>query len=182
MTEPTNQPDDVDTQEKLFATRLRQLRIGRGWNQSDLARELEKVGLNWRQQTVARAESEGRPLRLDEAHAIASVFGETVESMTATDEAQARDLSIKMSAAGELLLRSCTYYSEVDDEFEALYGHVPESELPAMIAALRPDLWKELHGQIPWELVERYQSLLQSLGPIYQRSKPLVPLAVSEGW
>ncbi|GGK64053.1 helix-turn-helix transcriptional regulator [Ornithinimicrobium pekingense] len=71
--------------ESNLRERLVQWRERRGWTQTDLARELRnRYGLPFHQQTVQRVESGVRPVRLNEAYAIAQLFelelGELTES------------------------------------------------------------------------------------------------------
>lgn len=71
--------------EDRFGKRVRQEREARGWTQADLARELQRVGLNLHPSAIAKIElrnvARPRAIRLDEAEAIAKAFGLSVDSM-----------------------------------------------------------------------------------------------------
>lgn len=90
--------------ERRFVARMIEKRNGKGWSQREMARQLQMVGLNWKQQTLARVEVDEnpRPLRLSEASAIATFFGETIESMCAPEEMTAWNITVR-SAAEALL-------------------------------------------------------------------------------
>ncbi len=62
-------------EERVIET-LIDLREERGWSQSELARKMVDAGWpKYTQMTVSRTEKGERPIRLDEADALASVFG-----------------------------------------------------------------------------------------------------------
>lgn len=65
----------TETFDQAVGTRIRELRMARGLSQSDLASELSADGFQFRQQTVLKIEKGLRPLKLDEALAIAGVLG-----------------------------------------------------------------------------------------------------------
>lgn len=56
------------------ARMVRRLREQRRLSQAELARRMKAQGLSWHQVTVGRTESGTRPLRLDEAIALAAIF------------------------------------------------------------------------------------------------------------
>lgn len=62
---------------KRAGARVKQLRIAAGIGPSDLASRLREGWHidTWHRATVARVEEGSRPLRLDEAHALAGIFG-----------------------------------------------------------------------------------------------------------
>jgi predicted RNase H-like HicB family nuclease len=70
------------SQETNFIRNMRRLRELAGLNQTDLANALKDKGITtfW-QQTIQRIENGQRPVRLNEAHAIAEVLGKSVEEM-----------------------------------------------------------------------------------------------------
>ncbi len=69
--------------EQEFIARVRVERTSLGWSQSELARRLRKMGCRLHQQTIATIEAGERRLRIDEAQAIATVFGYTLTEMLA---------------------------------------------------------------------------------------------------
>lgn len=62
--------------EVLAGQELRRLRVARGWSQDEVARRMAAYGYNsWHQTTVGRIEAAQRPLRLNEAVALTTLFG-----------------------------------------------------------------------------------------------------------
>jgi transcriptional regulator with XRE-family HTH domain len=61
--------------ETLAGRQLRRMREGRGWSRREVAERLEPFGYHWHQTVIAKIESAERPLRLNEALDLASVFG-----------------------------------------------------------------------------------------------------------
>ncbi|MCZ9353209.1 helix-turn-helix domain-containing protein [Streptomyces mutabilis] len=70
-----------DGPERLFGTQLRALRERWGYSQEELARAMRKAGFKWQQTTTAKTEAGSRPLRLNEAFALAGCFGVTVDDL-----------------------------------------------------------------------------------------------------
>lgn len=69
------QREAFDWWEKSFGIKVRDWRKARGWSQDDLASELNDLGFEMHQTTVAKIERGARPLRVSEAVAIAHIFG-----------------------------------------------------------------------------------------------------------
>lgn len=120
--------------ERRFVARMIEKRNGKGWSQREMARQLQMVGLNWKQQTLARVEVDEnpRPLRLSEAAAIATFFGETIESMCAPEEMTAWNIAVR-SAAEALLgqeLRNRRWQTEnLEGDFhDAINSRLAEGE------------------------------------------------------
>jgi len=60
--------------EPLLGQRLRALRLDRGWSQQEVAERMADLGFSWRQSTAAKTEAAERPVRLNEAVALAAIF------------------------------------------------------------------------------------------------------------
>lgn len=75
--------DDELTPEGLAGEQLKRLRIARGWSQEEVARRMSAFGVDWHQTTVGRTETAQRPLRLNEAFALAALFGVGLVGLTA---------------------------------------------------------------------------------------------------
>jgi transcriptional regulator with XRE-family HTH domain len=88
--------------ERNFRSRMAAMRESLGWTQTDLAKTLrEDHELPFHQATIARIEAGDRPVRLDEAHIIAGVFGVDLTVMTAgfgSDDVLLADLQIARDA------------------------------------------------------------------------------------
>lgn len=54
--------------------RVRELREARGWSQRALASQMHSRGFNWLQSTAAKVEAADRPVRVDEAVALAELL------------------------------------------------------------------------------------------------------------
>jgi Helix-turn-helix len=83
-----DEEDDDDTGppppwERNFIKRMIELRAAK-MSQTELARQLQERGLPFHQQTVQRVEKGERPLRLNEAYAIAEILGTDPFEMTRT--------------------------------------------------------------------------------------------------
>jgi len=66
--------DASERSEVVFGRRLRELRIGVGWSQAEVASRLRARDRPMHQTAIAKIEAGTRPLRLDEAWDIAEVF------------------------------------------------------------------------------------------------------------
>ena len=80
--------------ERNFREQMRRRRLGLGDSQSAFAKRVAAQGLPFHQPTVQRIESGERPVRLDEAHVIAEVFGVTLDTMTQSADDERVDASI----------------------------------------------------------------------------------------
>jgi transcriptional regulator with XRE-family HTH domain len=67
--------------EGLFALRLRQFRQARGWTQADVSRRLATFGCRLDQSSLARVENGHRRIQLNEAFALAALFGLEIERL-----------------------------------------------------------------------------------------------------
>ncbi|MFD8556650.1 multiprotein-bridging factor 1 family protein [Streptosporangium canum] len=60
--------------EAVVGQRVRELRQARGWSQEELAERLTSLGLQFHQTQIGKLEAGGRPIRLNEASALAAAF------------------------------------------------------------------------------------------------------------
>ncbi|MFE9256040.1 helix-turn-helix domain-containing protein [Streptomyces sp. NPDC006879] len=67
--------------EKALGEALRSLRTARGMSQEDVATMMSRSGFSWRQTTVAKTEGGSRPVRVNEAAALALCFGVSVNEL-----------------------------------------------------------------------------------------------------
>jgi transcriptional regulator with XRE-family HTH domain len=71
-----DQRDHVTTTERRFGAKVREAREAQGKSQKHVALEISALyGMNWHQTTVAKTEAAERPIRLNEAAALAQVLG-----------------------------------------------------------------------------------------------------------
>lgn len=78
----TNDDAAPTAPEDGFRESMKALRAAQDLNQTDLARKIRDAGLAFHQSTIAKIESGTRPVRLDEAYAIAQALGSSADDMT----------------------------------------------------------------------------------------------------
>jgi transcriptional regulator with XRE-family HTH domain len=71
--------------EPLLGERVRALREARGWSQDTVAKRMASKGFSWRQTTVAKTEAADRPVRVNEAVALADLYGVDLDSLVRPD-------------------------------------------------------------------------------------------------
>lgn len=122
--------------EQRFVQRMTEKRKARDWSQNEMAKQLAMAGLNWKQPTVARVEDGSRPLRFGEAMAIASFFGETIETMSAPETMTTWNVAVRLSAEALLAEQLAHRHLETDELQDELTKHdydPPEDELPKAV-------------------------------------------------
>ena len=67
--------------EDYFREKFKAERRSRDWSQADVAKKLEKRGIDLHPTTVAKIEAGQRSVRIDEARAIADLFGLSLDSL-----------------------------------------------------------------------------------------------------
>jgi len=80
--------------EQLLAGRIKERREACGWSQEEVGRQMNALGFRWWQSTVAKTEASARPIRVNEAAALATIFDTTILALTAPD-ASPLDLRIE---------------------------------------------------------------------------------------
>ncbi|MFE3861004.1 helix-turn-helix domain-containing protein [Streptomyces goshikiensis] len=83
--------------EKALGEALRAHRTARGLSQEDVAAMMNRSGFSWRQTTVAKTEAGSRPVRVNEAAALALCFGVSVNELLG-GQAESAEQSILESA------------------------------------------------------------------------------------
>lgn len=96
----TNSPD----YDAMVGENLRRLRTAKAVSQSELAKRLEQRGLPFRQQTVVKIEKGQRPLRLREAHEIASVLDLNIDDLV-MESYERDDAALLVAHTTELIVR-----------------------------------------------------------------------------
>lgn len=122
--------------EQRFVARMTSKRTAKGMSQNEFAKQLLIVGLKWQQPTVARVEDGSRPLRFYEAMAIASFFGETIESMSAPETMTRWNVQVRLAAEamlGEQLWHRHIETNELQSEVARIYETFPEEDLPQTV-------------------------------------------------
>jgi transcriptional regulator with XRE-family HTH domain len=122
--------DSWDAWERNFIQQMQRLREAHGMTQTDLARQAKSHGLKFHQQTIQRIESGQRPIRLGEAHVIASIFGVHLEEMTSGERSSEE---LRLAA-----LRLLNTTSDLSDYIAVvLPGWIEEANLLASILSDR---------------------------------------------
>ncbi|KAB8196813.1 helix-turn-helix domain-containing protein [Nonomuraea phyllanthi] len=76
--------------EAIFGVRVRELRQARGWSQEELADRLtQQAGLQFHQTQIGKVESGTRPIRLNEAAALALIFNVPLQDLIGSSVAVA---------------------------------------------------------------------------------------------
>lgn len=121
------------TAEQVVGQRIKALRGIRGWSQQELAARMTASGYSWRQTTVTKTESAERPLRVNEAVQLSSVFGVPIgEFLAMTSAGGASDLAALISAAARRV-RECERVKERADSELA----EARREMERLMAAVR---------------------------------------------
>lgn len=74
--------------EAIFASRIRHLRRARDWSQTDLAKRMQDLGFAFHQNTVSRIESGAQSVTLNEAAALAMIFGVSADELLQPDQSE----------------------------------------------------------------------------------------------
>lgn len=105
-----NQAISEQDAERLAGQRLRELRTARKWPLHEVASRMKPYGYSWHQTVVAKIETGQRPLRLNEAIALARLFGVDLDDLlfdpttpghTEEIEEQIAELEGRLSQASE---------------------------------------------------------------------------------
>lgn len=164
--------------EQRFIERMAQKRMAKGWSQNEMARQLQIIGINWKQPTVARVEEGSRPLRFTEAMAIASFFGETIESMSAPETTTRWNVLVRLAAEamlGEELAFRHFQTQELEHELVRIYSDRPEQQEGSW--DLRDELPKAANLWLDW--INECPTA-QASHSIHYRNRNLYEAAVEE--
>lgn len=96
------------TPEQHLGQRVRELREQWGHSQDQLARLMQRAGFKWQQTTVAKTEAGRRPVRVNEAYALADYFGVTVNDLLPYTPAGPEDFQAEQATRLSLALLAAT--------------------------------------------------------------------------
>lgn len=91
--------------EEDFRANMKKARESIGMTQTEMARQLKDIGLPFHQQTIQRVESGERPVRLDEAFAIAELLGLPLHELVRRDEQVVLEVARARMARNAVALR-----------------------------------------------------------------------------
>ena len=116
--------------ESNFREEMKRIRQLLGWTQTDLANQVKNFGLPFHQQTIQRIEKGERPVRLDEAYAIAQCLESDLASMTAPGSLDTRSLIYAVSFLGRrsenISVEIANWDSDLEDAVEQLAFELQE--------------------------------------------------------
>jgi transcriptional regulator with XRE-family HTH domain len=106
--------------ETHFRKRLKDERDRRGWSQEELAKRLGERGVAVHASTIAKIETDARAIRLDEAAAIADLFGLSLDTLLgrkAVEDNQGHAISVLAEEAQRLI----SDLSQIRDRLDRAY-------------------------------------------------------------
>ena len=104
--------------EQNFISEMKRIRLLRNMTQTDLARELQRLGLKFHQQTIQRIETGERPVRLNEAHLIANALEAKMASMEAAVSPSIRDLRYTLDHVRRIAISVALDLQDMAGEYE----------------------------------------------------------------
>jgi transcriptional regulator with XRE-family HTH domain len=125
------------TPEYFVGVHCKRLREERGWSQGKLGRKLAPLGFEMHQTTVAKLEAGGRPIRLNEAAAIAEVFGVSLWDLVHGEGPQEL---VNQHPQAVALRQMSKLESQIDDVSERLNGaRMDQTMADARVFSLQQD-------------------------------------------
>ncbi len=82
--------DEGKAPEEHLGRQLRRLRAARGLSQAAVANSMTELGHGWHQTTVAKIENGARPVRLNEAADLASMFLVSLDELCSANDEETR--------------------------------------------------------------------------------------------
>lgn len=116
--------------EQLAGQELKRLRNERGWSQEEVARRMTASGYDWHQTTVGRTESAARPLRVNEAVVLATIFEVPITQLLVPAAMKLSDVEGEIKDTEEALAEVKKMLEEFQlkmEEFSAIQHHVTET-------------------------------------------------------
>jgi transcriptional regulator with XRE-family HTH domain len=113
--------------EAALGKRVKELRKACGWSQEELARRMSALGFSWVQTTAAKTELANRPIRVNEAVALARLLGLTFERLLypgGPAEERAHALTYRRSLLEHDVTRAATRVKQLTDEIAALDSQI----------------------------------------------------------
>jgi transcriptional regulator with XRE-family HTH domain len=92
-------PSHDDEPEVTLGGAVRYLRRKHGYSQEHLAMRMTAAGYPWKQMTVARTEAADRPIRVNEAVALAHIFDVTISYLLAPRHEAGDELELQIMEA-----------------------------------------------------------------------------------
>ena len=166
--------------EYTFRRKMSQLREAEGITQNEFAKRLKSKGLSFHQQTVQRIEAGERPVRLDEAHVIASTLGVSLEVMLTerTGPLEAADPAVYRArrVAQSLAENSQDDYLDLLNECDQLYLIFEEMRTQDTPGSLRELAWIAAWIIKCWRVIDAWLGLTKATQEIGNYDKSNVDI------
>jgi transcriptional regulator with XRE-family HTH domain len=134
--ELAQQVSGIPTPEELAGEELRRLRLARRWSQEELARRMSAAGHgNWHQTTVGKTEAAARPLRLNEAVALAGLFEVPVTQLIAPITLKAEDVQAELETIEDRWAELQQRHADAQSEQERAVAAAAQAQAAAADAA-----------------------------------------------
>jgi transcriptional regulator with XRE-family HTH domain len=151
---PWRNPPKGGPWELFFVENMRRLREKARMTQTDLAKALKARGLPFHQPTIQRIENGDRPVRLNEAFAIADELDCDLETMTSHLISEAEDITLGMERI------SRAYRSILDNLLEDYGSYVEKiAEFAVGVWPALPDWPKDNEGRLTFTAAEHFDDL-----------------------
>lgn len=126
----------IPTPEELAGEELRRLRTARRWSQEEVARRMSAAGhTNWHQTTVGKTELSTRPLRLNEAVALAGLFSVPVTQLIAPITLKPEDVQAELDTLEERWAKVQEQYRHAQAERDVAHMDAARADEAAAAAA-----------------------------------------------
>jgi transcriptional regulator with XRE-family HTH domain len=113
-----NQRDSTDFNERVGAN-VRFYRLARGMSQAEMARVLQDQGFPFQQPTILKVEKGTRPLKFEEAEAIAHILGMETMFLSLPDNGSTDVARHDLQHAMEQIARAETRIAELERELSS---------------------------------------------------------------
>jgi transcriptional regulator with XRE-family HTH domain len=109
-----------------FRKRIANLRNERDWSQAEVAKKLTAMGIdNMHNTTVAKIEAGDREIKLDEAAALANLFGLSVDSLLGRSQGAHQDLLYALGALEDAVFTSRNELDRVSKSLQERLHEIP---------------------------------------------------------
>jgi transcriptional regulator with XRE-family HTH domain len=149
----TDQQASTDFNKRVGAN-LQRFRKARGISQADLAHELSRRGFPFQQPTVLKVEKGSRPLKFEEAHAIAELLWVGPDALAAFSEDDERATAIAQQLYAASTAQRCRQeIEECRQTLERLEAELAQAELLQLDAEARlieAGAYRGVDGYLHW--------------------------------
>lgn len=169
--------------ETHFRKRLKDERDRRGWSQEELARRLGERGVAVHASTIAKIETNARAVRLDEAAAIAELFGLSLDALLGrkvVEDDQDHAMSVVAEEAERLISVLSQISARLDRAYEDLDAQFHITSVEGLLDEATP--LQRRRAILLWlahELVKHHFSAITAPLSTVARVRALMPTEVA---